>query len=424
MRIAMIATGSRGDVQPYVALGKGLGAAGHEVRLITHENFGSLVQSQGVGFWPVEGNVQDVAQSEEMRERIEKGNFLLIMRLMAKAAEEGAVHLVKGGMEACHDADLILGGMGGEFTGVALAEKFNLPFLPAYLVPFTPTKSFASVLLPAQIPVPSGILKQASHTLTRQLMWQSFRSADRVARKNILGLPAAPFLGPYNSNQTIGNPVLYGYSPSVIPKPPDWPYSIHVTGYWFLDSPTDWEPPDDLVAFMDAGSPPIYIGFGSMAHRNPQETTELILQALGSTEQRAILLSGWGGMDKFNLPDSVYMIDSLPHSWVFPKVAAVVHHGGVGTTAAGLRAGVPSVIVPFFGDQPFWGDRIAKLGVGPKPIPRKRLTPENLSNAINAAISDNPMRQQAAKLGMKIRAEDGIGNAVNVIDNFAHQYAS
>lgn len=424
MRIVIIATGSRGDVQPYIALGKGLVAAGHEVRLVTHENFESLVQSHGVGIWPIEGNVQDIAQSDVMRELLEKGNFISIMSHMAKAAKDGTIQLAKGGLAACHEADLILGGMGGVFSGISLAEKFGLPFLQAYLVPFTPTQSFASVLLPGHVPLPSGSLKRLSHHLTRQVMWQSFRSADRIARREVLDLPDAPFWGPYNSPRILGTPILYGFSPLVIPTPPDWSDQVHTTGYWFLDSPTDWAPPSKLVEFLESGLPPVCIGFGSMGNRNPEETTELILQALVHTHQRAILLSGWSGLNRSELPASVFMIDSVPHSWLFPRVAAVVHHGGVGTTAAGLRAGVPSIIIPFFGDQPFWGNRISELGVGSKPVPRKNLTPEKLAASIATVVSDPAMRQRALNLGSKIRAEDGIANAVAVINNFGNLTAS
>jgi UDP:flavonoid glycosyltransferase YjiC (YdhE family) len=152
-----------------------------------------------------------------------------------------------------------------------------------------------------------------------------------------------------------------------------------------------------------------------MSNRNPEETADLILQALAQTQQRAILLSGWDGLRKANLPDTVFMGDVIPHSWLFSRVAAVVHHGGAGTTAAGLRAGVPSIIIPFFADQPFWGHRVAELGVGPEPIPRQQLTVERLAEAIQRAVTDQTMRQRAADLGAKIRNEDGIARAVAII---------
>jgi sterol 3beta-glucosyltransferase len=246
-------------------------------------------------------------------------------------------------------------------------------------------------------------------------MWHSFRRADQVARQRVLDLPPAPFWGPYNAAPIRQTPVLYGYSPAVLPRPADWDESTHVTGYWFLNPEGAWTPPPALVEFLQAGPPPVYVGFGSMSHREPEETAQLVLQALAQTHQRAILLSGWSGLQGLEAPDSVFTIDAIPHAWLFPRVAAVVHHGGAGTTAAGLRAGVPSVVIPFFGDQTFWGQRIAQLGVGPAPIPRQKLTVERLAQAIGQAANDREMRQHASSLGSTIRAEDGIARAVAIM---------
>jgi len=182
-----------------------------------------------------------------------------------------------------------------------------------------------------------------------------------------------------------------------------------------VDEADGWQPPSALIDFLQSGSPPVYIGFGSMSNRNPEQTADLIIQALMRTKQRAILLSGWSGLHKSNIPDSIFMIDSVPHSWLFPRVAAVVHHGGASTTAAGLRAGVPSIVIPFFGDQPFWGQRIADLGVGAKPIPRQKLTVERLANAIQEVVTNEGIRLRAATLGKQIQTEDGIASAVEII---------
>ena len=184
-------------------------------------------------------------------------------------------------------------------------------------------------------------------------------------------MPAAPFFGPFDAEPVRGQPILYGYSPAVIPPPADWGADIHVTGYWFLDPAEDWTPDAALTDFLAAGPPPVYVGFGSMSSRNPEATANLILDALARTGQRGIIHAGWGGLQRTDLPASVMMVDGVPFAWLFPRVAAVVHHGGAGTTSAGLRAGVPSVVVPFFGDQPFWAQRVADLGVGPAPIPRR-----------------------------------------------------
>jgi UDP:flavonoid glycosyltransferase YjiC (YdhE family) len=172
------------------------------------------------------------------------------------------------------------------------------------------------------------------------------------------------------------------------------------------------------VAFLDGGAPPVYIGFGSMGNRNPGEAAELALRALEMSGQRGVIASGWGGLHKEDLPSSVYMLSSIPHSWLFPRMAAVVHHGGAGTTGAGLRASVPSIIVPFMGDQPFWGQQVSRLGVGTAPLPRKRLTADALARAITQVVTDATMRGRAADLGEQIRAEDGVGNAVEIIGRY------
>jgi sterol 3beta-glucosyltransferase len=414
MRIAIFALGSRGDVQPYVALGKGLQDAGHIVRLVSTENFEGLVTAHGLDFRPVEGDVQALVQTKEMTDLLEKGNFIAITMKSAKEAQRIALDWAKDGLVACQGMDLIVAGLGGLFLGISLAEKLDLPFLQAYLVPFTPTKAYPSVLLPPGLSRLGAFFNHKSHYVTQQMMWQGFRSADKLARQQVLDLPTASFWGPFNDERLARYPILYGFSPSVLPKPSDWDENTHVTGYWFLDS-ADWAPPPGLEAFLQSGPPPVFVGFGSMSSRNPEEAADLILKALAQTQHRAIIQSGWNGLRKADLPETVFAVDSVPHDWLFPRVAAVVHHGGAGTTAAGLRAGVPSILVPFFGDQPFWGQRIADLGVGPAPIPRKKLTAERLTQAIQQAVTDQTMRQRAADLGTKIQNEDGIAGAVAVI---------
>lgn len=418
MRIAILALGTRGDVQPYVALGRGLQAAGHQVRLFTHQDFEGLVRAHGLAFWPARGSVQAVAESPEMRELLARGNFIAITARTAQEAQRAALRWAEDGLAACQGVDLIIAGIGGLSVGLALAEKLALPLIHAYLVPFTPTAAFPGVLLPPSLARLGPFVSRASHRLTRQIMWQGFRAGDSAARRQVLGLAPAPFWGPHASPHLRRSPVLYGFSPSVIPRPPDWDARVHVTGYWFLDAEADWSPPPELLAFLHDGPPPVYIGFGSMSSRQPEETTGLVLRALERARQRAILLSGWGGLRRADLPDSVFMVDSIPHAWLFPRVAAVVHHGGAGTTAAGFRAGVPSVIIPFFGDQPFWGGRVAALGVGPPPIPRRQLTVERLAAALQRAVTSQDMRRRAADLGAAVRAEDGVAAALAVIQTF------
>lgn len=217
-------------------------------------------------------------------------------------------------------------------------------------------------------------------------------------------------------------PIVYGYSRHVAPVPPDWGDWLYVTGYWFLDADDSWRPPADLVAFLDDGPPPVYVGFGSMVDQEAEAVTKIVLQALASSGRRAILLGGWSRLGQGKLPESILRVDWAPHSWLFPRMAAVVHHGGAGTTAAGLRAGVPDVIVPYFADQPFWAGRVRALGVGPEPIPRQKLTAERLAEAIESASMDEEMGRRARELGRKIQAEDGVATAVPLIERLLREH--
>jgi sterol 3beta-glucosyltransferase len=192
-----------------------------------------------------------------------------------------------------------------------------------------------------------------------------------------------------------------------------------VTGYWFLNEADNWQPPPDLLDFLEAGPLPVFVGFGSMSGRDPARTARLVLQALTESGQRGLLTTGWGGLQAERLLENVFNIEAAPYDWLFPRVATVVHHGGAGKTATGLQAGKPTVICPFVADQPFWGQRMAALGAGPQPIPQRKLTADNLASAIQRTVTDAGMQRRAAELGQKIRAEDGIGRAVCSIEDYA-----
>jgi sterol 3beta-glucosyltransferase len=414
MKVSIVASGTRGDVQPYIALGTGLKAAGYDVRVLTTDDFEALAQGAGLKFCSTGTSIEAMLQSAEWKAVTESGNFLKILSRMTAETKRRAHELAANIPALFEGADLIVTGVGGMGGPFSIAEKLGIPIIQAYVFPFTPTRTFSSPLT-ATLPL-GRPFNQLSFHIMRQLLWQSVRIADASTRREI-GMPPASFWGPYRTLRQKRIPILYGYSKYVLPRPDDWDSNIDVTGYWFLDAPSDWTPPSGLLDFLRAGSPPVYIGFGSMGSQNPEEATHLALKALALSGQRGVLASGWGGLSQSDLPDTVHMISSAPHTWLFPQMAAVVHHGGAGTTAAGLRAGVPSIIVPFFGDQPFWGQRVHKLGVGPSPIPRRRLTAERLAQAITQAVSDTGMRHQAIGLGEKVRAENGIGQAVSLIQS-------
>lgn len=211
-------------------------------------------------------------------------------------------------------------------------------------------------------------------------------------------------------------PVMHGISRHVLPFPSDWPAYASMTGYWFLNEPENWQPPASLNDFLQAGDPPVYIGFGSMAGTKTAKVSRIVVDALKQAKLRAILSTGWGGLDAKNLPESILQIDGAPHSWLFQRMAAVVHHGGAGTTAAGLRAKKPTLICPFFGDQPFWGRRVHALGAGPAPIVQKDLAVENLAAALRDLTSNADYRRNAESIGDKLRNEDSIGPSVAFIE--------
>jgi sterol 3beta-glucosyltransferase len=411
--VCIVAVGSRGDVQPHIALGVGLARVGRRVRVLTSVDFRELVESHGLEFCDAGASTKDVAG--QMHDLLEEGNFLKILSSMRESAEQMILETARRGLTACEGADLIVGGLGGFSVGVALAEKLGIPFVPAYLYPFTPTREFPGILTPVPQSALTSWANPLSHRVGQQMMWQTMRSSDNKARAEVLSLPRAKFFGPFSAMSRADTPILYGYSAHVLPVPNDWADNCHVTGYWFLDAHEGWEPPTDLVDFLADGPPPVYVGFGSMGSKKSEQTADMVLDALARSGQRGVLSSGWGGLAKSDLPDGVFMVGSVPHAWLFSQMAAVVHHGGAGTTAAGLRAGVPSVVTPVMGDQGFWGQTVHRLGVGPKPIRRRDLTAGNLGDAIRVATSNKAMCERSAGLGRLIRAEDGVAAAVALV---------
>jgi sterol 3beta-glucosyltransferase len=234
--------------------------------------------------------------------------------------------------------------------------------------------------------------------------------------KKEFGRAPKDFACPYGKQVTRTHPTVISCSNNVFPRPADWPEGVHNTGYWFLDEEAGWTPSDDLVRFLENGDPPVYVGFGSLGGATEaKQTMKMIIESLKRCGQRGILATGWSGTTKMDkLPDDIFILESAPHAWLFPRMKAVVHHGGAGTTAAGLRAGIPSIVIPHGNDTPAWGRRVYELGVGPKPIPRKKLNVERLSDAINESLSDE-IPSKARDLGKKIQSEDGAGNAAKMI---------
>jgi len=419
MRVRVLTIGSQGDVRPCVALGAGLKAAGHDVRIIAHPGFETLVRRHGLDFAPVAGDPRELAVSEnrQLRELHDRGrNVFQWIRTFNEVDAPLMRQRLRDCWEACQDADVVVASALPYIFGYAIATKLQIPLVRAFYFPVSPTRSHPIDFLPQWLPLGKR-LNLATYHAQRQILWQIARPWLLGACRDVLGIKTLPRLEPFGGLDRKQQLLLYGYSAAVAPSPPDWGSFIDVTGYWFLDQSTNWSPPPALAAFLDAGPPPVCIGFGSMTF-DRTELVRIVARALDLTAQRAVLLTGWGGLRPPQLPRNMIAIEWAPLDRLFPRMAAVVHHGGAGTTADGLCAGVPTVVVPFFFDQFFWGRRVFELGAGPRPIPRTRLSAETLANAIQAAVTDPTMRSHAAAVGARIRAENGVARAVAAFDRF------
>lgn len=410
MHISILALGSRGDVQPYAALGGGLKSAGHKVRLITFESFAPLAAENGLEFYAVQGNAQALVASGG-------ADMLGLVRIFSSLAQGYARDLSSPHLG---ETDLIVNQLPAGLYGFDLAEKYGIPMAMASVIPLArtgtfPLMGFPRLLLPGY--------NKVTYYVGEQMAWQMFRGVINRWRKETLNLRPLPVKGYFEQLGTRSIPIVNGFSRYVVPTPRDWSEHIHTTGYWFPED-KQWQPSSDLLAFLHAGKPPVFIGFGSMPIKDPQRTTGVILDALEQSGERGIIHAGWGGIGNQSLPDSVFKIDYAPYTWLFPRMAMVIHHGGSGTTASGLRSGVPSCVVPFVFDQFYWGERIARLGAGPKPIPYRELNVKRLLEAIRSGVGDPQIRKNAFELGQKIRAERGIENAVGLLGKISHVNAT
>ena len=410
MKILISTLGSRGDTQPYLALAVGLQRAGHRVTLTAPSSFVEWIQSYGVGAHPVRFNPQEVMVSLSKTK-----NPFQAMRAMREVMNTGVMGAMDDGWQEAQETDFLI--QTGTGSGaLEIANRRGIPVAFAYLVPNAPTRAFPIFMLPVRRSLGAGY-NYLTHTLAQRALWSGMGGPTVNRWRASLNLPAWRSQAQMQTYaRSLDTPSLYGFSPKVIPQPPDWARDQLVTGYWFLDPPPGWQPPADLARFLESGPPPVYAGFGSMSQQNPEPQARLALRALALSGQRGILLTGWGGLTRLDAPPNVFFLDDVPHAWLFPRLGAVVHHGGAGTTGAGFRAGAPNIITPFGGDQVAWAAVAVKLGVGVPAGAATRLSAEKLAQAIHTALNDAALRARAAALGEKIRAEDGVARAVEAIE--------
>lgn len=422
-KILLVALGSTGDVMPMCALAQGLKQAGYRPKLVTHLGFQALVEAYGFEFAPLAGDYRQFFNSEEGH-RFLRGEFLPWMPVPQFQADLPTQ--LEQVLAAAQDAAVIITGLLSVWV-YHIAEKLNLPMVVTSALPIAETGCFPILgfgEISNSVNRLQSTLNRASYRAASLLGWSKdrdiinrFRAASQLPNLSQLG-PRFRLSQPKILKHI---PILHLYSEAVLPAPPDWAestYPTYVTGYCFVTPLNPYQPTAELETFLAAGAPPVAIGFGSMAVDNPPKMTQLLLEAVQLAQVRALWIAGWGGNQSGYLSEQVYAIESIPHHWILPRCSAVVHHGGAGTVGAGLRAGIPAVVVPFFGDQPAWGKRLNHLGVAPPPIPVQQLTAQNLAAAIRQVLDTPAMTQQAGKIAASIRAEQGVKRAVDVIDGF------
>lgn len=407
--IRIVALGTRGDVQPYVALALGLQQAGQRVSVGTTSDFKEFVEGYGLTCVTTDDDMKTVVQQGA------RGRVTVKGKTYRNARWAFFQLLLDATLELSQGADVLVYSSALILTAPHVAEKLKIPAIPALLQPYmTPTGDFPPVGMPA-LPLGKGYNRFA-YKIFETFVWTFLKSPINKWRREGLGLPPYAEASPFAALQRGNVPTLYGFSPAVLPKPAEWGAHIHETGYWTLPPRTDWQPTAALTDFLAAGAAPVYIGFGSMASEDPAKTAQVVAEAVKAAGVRAVVATGWDGIRNDASSDNLFVLEQAPHEWLFPRMAAIVHHGGAGTTGASLKAGVPTIVVPFKGDQPFWGRRVAALGVGTAPIPRKQLTAERLAAALRQTLEDMPMRERAATMGARLRAEDGVAAAVRVIE--------
>jgi sterol 3beta-glucosyltransferase len=417
MKITILTYGSRGDVQPFLALAVGLQKAGHMVKLAAPHRFKAFIEAYGISCVPLAGDPEVISQ----RLNDAGANPIRMVRAMSDYIFSVADQVARQAFVTCNEADLIVHSFLFTTGGHSLARKLGIPDISVQTFPiFAPTRSFPPVAMPD---LPPGLLSYFFHWLTTQIFWHGGNIGFRRLKKADPDTFDLDLHWPFILNNVrIRTPLVLACSPTVIPRPDDWSESqIHIPGYFFLETPDTYQPPDVLTDFLVDGAPPVCVTFGSMIHRDAERNYRAVLDAITKTGNRAVILTGWGGLQESHLPENIFVTEAVPHDWLFPRCKAVIHHGGAGTTAAGLRTGIPNIVVSFAADQPFWGKRVHAIGAGPRSIPVRKLTANRLSAALVGADGE-AIRTSAQAAGRMIRMEDGVGKMVTFIEEYVAKW--
>lgn len=408
MRITMLSVGSTGDVRPYVLLGREFRARGHQVTISAFPRFRDMVEEAGLSFSPIRGS------AEAMMASIMAPNtnaFTYLPRLW-KGVRDAAPQMLSDMMESCRNADAMVCNFFGSVF-YSIAEKFDIPCIQTQLFPMDPTGDF---------PI-SAVRNQHLGSLVNKTTYRLGYFVIGSVEKQILhswrfenGMPERkPSFSPDYRVGTHTIPVIYAISSSLVPRPAEWDSRIRVSGFWFDESPVSWSPPPALEDFLANGAPPVYIGFGSMNSGDMNKLISISLRSLHAAGLRAVFSTGWNGRD-LKSAGSVFFTENIPHDWLFPRVSAVVHHAGAGTTAAGLRYGKPTLAIPFAGDQAFWGNQVRRAGCGPRPIPRTALSVRKMTAALTDLVSNSSYRDSARRISEAFAREHGVRTAADIIE--------
>lgn len=411
MRISMVAIGSTGDVRPYVLLGKELKKRGHEVTIVCFDMTEKMVTEAGLNFAPLAGSVKDIF----MAVMTPGTNGFTFLPKFKNALLDDLPQFLHTLEEGCKDAEAIICTFFGSVV-YSIAEKHNIPCIQTHYFLMDYNDMFPITTAPG-LKVGKAWNKvsyKMGYALINTLEWHylsDWRSEEGMKSKKISMSPDY-----YINGHKI--PVLYAISPLLVPRAPEWDEHIHMTGFWTDPEPCEYEPEPSLVRFLEEGEKPVYIGFGSMVSGDMGQTLDIVLKAVAASGVRAIIGRGWGGgaLDAALSNPNVYVADYIPHDWLFSRVSAVVHHGGAGTTAAGVLACKPTLVVPFGGDQPFWGQRIYDLGIGPKPIKRENLTVEKLADALIKLTHTPRFNVAVSEIGERMKYENGTLLAADIVE--------